>query len=337
MTTKAKTKKSSNVSAIFLATSFAAAALTSGCGSPSEESSELKIVGGTVVASGDLTAARTATVALSNEEMFAKGKSFCTSTLIGSNILLTAAHCVTDENGKISLEPILAVFELEVGKDVSLARRVRAIAVHKDYNSNIVGTKDPSVFAAHDVAVLALEGNAPEPYVPVQVIASNASYKFKQEVLLAGFGVTATRTVNTTGKLRAVKATIENEGNTGNILLLRGPKLNAKAIDYDEAGKPKIVQANGGACAGDSGGPAYIRNSDGKYKVVGATSYGSELRLSGRLDPTRYCVGENGFVDLRKYAAGISNASQVLNDKSAAASKMSLWRFTNVGTLASTN
>jgi len=322
---------------------FGSSILTS-CGpkSPTDatDDSNLNIVGGYVVSAGDITAARTATVALTNQDLFAKGKSFCTSTLIRPDVLLTAAHCVTDQDGKVSGDgdqPMLAVFELEVGKDVSLARRVRAIAVHKFYDSHIVGAKDPSVYASNDVALLALEGTAPSPYKPVDVVAETSLFKQRQEVLLAGYGVTATRTVNTTGKLRAVKATIHDDHNSGNVLLLRGPQLNARAIDYDESGKTKIVQANGGACAGDSGGPAFAKASDGSYKLVGATSYGSELRLAGRWDFTRYCVGENGYVDLRKYARGIASAAKGLTSTTSVTEKLQVFRFTNHETVAAVN
>jgi len=313
-------------------------AILGACGrSPSSndttEVSDLAIVGGSDVLASSTSIARTGTVALTNAELFAEGRSFCTATLIGANQLLTAAHCITDSSGVISTEPMYAVFDLVMGRNAQLARSITAIAVHRNYDTNVVGRVDPTLQAANDLAVIAFSGSVPAPWKPVPVVAADATYAPDQPVLLAGYGVTATRSVNTTGTLRSVRARIQRSRTPGNVLIIRGPNLNANAIDASSSGEAIVVPANGGACAGDSGGPAYA-SVNGAIVVAGATSYGSELRLESRPFGPRYCIGENGYVDLRAYAAGIASASRALGSISSAAESRALRRFvfTNAGT-----
>ena len=304
------------------------AGLTGACGAPQEQSSELAIVGGSEVAANSSSVVRTGTVALTNAELFANGKSFCTGTLIAQNLILTAAHCVTNPDGSISSERIFAAFDTVMGRDAANTRKVQSIAVHRDWNPRVIGNADPSEVPAHDIAVVAIEGSAPAPAKPVAVVPTTVSYSADHPVVLAGFGVTATRNVNTTGKLRAVRARIEKGATRGKVLIIRGPELALNAVSVNDFGQAVVVPANGGACAGDSGGPAYV-SIDGIAHVAGATSYGSELKLEGRSTGPRYCVGENGYVDLRAYAPGLAKAGEALSAAVAQQSVRSNFVFTN--------
>jgi secreted trypsin-like serine protease len=313
-----------------LTASLVFAGLSGACGVPHDDASDLSIVGGSEVTSSSASVARTGTVALTNADLFAEGKSFCTGTLVAPNLVITAAHCVTGPDGSISQEPMDIAFDTVMGRNASVTRKIRSIAVHSQWNPRIIGTVDPSAMPAHDIALVGFDGTAPAPWKPVPVVPSATTYGADHPVLLAGFGVTATRNVNTTGTLRAVRARIERSPTPGKILIIRGPELTVNAVSVNDFGQAVVVPANGGACAGDSGGPAYV-SINGTPHVAGATSYGSELKLEGRSSGPRYCVGENGYVDLRAYAPGIAKAADALTAAMTQQSARTKHRFTNSG------
>ena len=277
------------------------------CGSPNETPSDLKIVGGTLVSDSSKEPAHVSTVALTNADAYARGKSFCTSVLVDKDILLTAAHCVTEQDGSVTTDKMIAVFSTVVGTSKDDVRNVKKIVAHPDYQYKMLEQGiDPEENPMNDVAVLKLETAAPKTYTPVKLVASNEDYAKNQTIVLAGYGVTESRSIGNTGTLREVKATIENDNNKGEVLIVKGPELDSTAIVTNEDGTTIKKPANGGACAGDSGGPAYVKNSRGWF-VAGVTSYGEELPIVDGIRGARYCVGLEGYVDLRKYNSAIQD------------------------------
>lgn len=288
-------------SAITLVLSVGLSIALFSCGSASDIPSDLKIVGGTLVSDSSKDPARVSTVALTNDSGFARGKSFCTSVLIEKDILLTAAHCVTEENGSTTTAKMLAVFSTVVGTSKDDVRNVEKIVANPDYQYKLLEDGiDPEKNPMNDIAVIKLESEAPSTHTPVKLVSSSENYAEHQTIVLAGYGVTETRSIGNTGTLREVKATIENDHTKGNVLIVKGPELGSTAIVTNEDGTTVKQPANGGACAGDSGGPAYFKNGKGWF-VAGVTSYGEELPTVEGNRGVRYCVGLEGYVDLRKY------------------------------------
>lgn len=295
-----------------------------------EKSAEEKIVGGSAVSDGSTGPARRSAVALSLMKLIEKGRSFCSSTLVGDQLLLTAAHCVTNGDGSIADRDVYAVFSTEVGEDAP-RRHVTAVAVHRDYDPHVIGNVDPETRPMNDVALLFFEGTPPDEYRAMPLIDGSSLAK-GDEVLLAGFGVTSTRSENDTGSLRQVKATIKDLDNPGHVLILRGPDLDGVRAyqENPQTGDTELVRGTGGSCAGDSGGPAYVRDEDGHWSLVGVTSYGTELHVQGMDRHARYCVGDNGYVDVRHYVKALRNGARAVRE-SATGDHHSHWRFTDDG------
>lgn len=264
-----------------------------GCGEnpdSSKQKSKVQIVGGKAVASSVDDERMFSTVALttdhkstsqrSSKALFDAGKSFCTATIISDSALLTAAHCLADfdqqslnQNGKLILpnpKDFIASFGPEVGKSEQWIR-AKAVIPHPDWKPHLTLSSEPDS-APRDIGLVILERPIPEGYFPAKVADEGQMLAEKQPVHLLGFGVTWSRLNNNTGVLREVQLPLQ--------------RVNQKS-------ETLIVSSwLRGACAGDSGGPMYVRDQDQKWSVVGITSAGVEIFQT--------CIGlNNSFTDVR--------------------------------------
>lgn len=276
-----------------------ASALTScttfliGCaedGKPTDRNSKAQIVGGKVVAATVDDERIQSTVALTTDHqspssrsgrtLLDSGKSFCTATIISESALLTAAHCLADfdrdslqKNGKLILpnsRDFVASFGTHVNKR-EYTIRAKAVIPHPDWTPHLTLSADPER-APRDIGIVILEQPIPAGYAPVKVATEEADLPENQIVHLLGYGVTWSRRNNNTGVLREVQVPIK--------------KVNRKS-------ETLIVNSwFRGACAGDSGGPMYMRDNAGAWTIVGITSAGVEIFQT--------CIGLNNlFTDVR--------------------------------------
>lgn len=255
-----------------------------------DRKSEIKIVGGKVLQASVDDERMFSTVALTTDHkssgqrnskaMLDAGKSFCTATIISESALLTAAHCLADfdqqslnKNGRLIL-PDSRDFIASFGSQVSTSeQRIRAKAVipHPQWQPHLTLSSNPAD-APRDIGVVILERRIPDGYFPAKVANSELQLSAKQAVHLVGFGVTWSRLNNNTGVLREVEVP------------LKKVSLSSETLIVSSWLK--------GACAGDSGGPMYVRTADGSWSVVGVTSAGVEVFQS--------CIGlNNSFTDVR--------------------------------------
>ena len=117
---------------------------------------------------------------------------------------------------------------------------------------------------------------------PAKIAEMSFSVNESNPIHLAGYGVTLTRDNPDTGILRQVTTSIKSASST--------------------AQRITVGAFMAGACAGDSGGPAYIEDG-GEYKVIGATSTGAEI--------AGYCLGIlNNYTDIRYYTDWIDKVTQ---------------------------
>lgn len=291
-----------NRSALVGATTAALMAmLLTACGMQEDQhlptTSNLSIIGGTDVPATQQDARFWSTVALTTDfarssdqpSTLDQGHSFCTGTIVNARTIVTAAHCLQQFDAQTRRKlpdlilPQQTDFLIYFGTNVARTGtwiRAQKIIPHPDWDPNQTLTPNPTS-APHDIGVVILSADIPNSHRSVKIADSSIQLSNGQETFLAGYGVTRNRNQNDTGTLRQVTTPIS------------ASDANSKRFTVGEFFR--------GACAGDSGGPAYIK-VNGELQVAGATSTGAELAGN--------CLGlMNNYTDVRFYKNWIESVS----------------------------
>ena len=237
--------------------------------SQSQQASQNEITNGIRVPEASLESL--ATVAL----YIAKGKNaegvqlsnFCTGTLIRSDLILTAAHCISDFSKDLGIgenllaQNILVGFGRKVFTSIdadsrSKLRQVRTLIVHPKYVAGSV-TKVESA-SMYDIALIRLNEKAPATAKVASLAPNSFALERGQYIRLVGFGVTDGVTDQRTREMMEVDVQIQN------------PEFSPTQFTYS------VVNGKG-SCSGDSGGPAYYRRGSGELMLLGVTSWGDRL------------------------------------------------------------
>ena len=201
------------------------------------------IVGGEKVSNFDIDSKKVILLfALDDED----NTSICTSTAIAPNVLLTAAHCISEKHFVVYHSSI----SCESGFNIQQhAAAVRAAIKHKDWESN---TKSEGN-TANDVALIILENRIPSSY-RVLKIANPTAVDFNLGMIkFIGYGVIDYKS-----------------GGSG---ILRKTEIPVEKASADIANNlVRIDQSNGhGVCSGDSGGPSLVK-VNGQDQILGVNS-----------------------------------------------------------------
>lgn len=170
--------------------------------------------------------------------------SLCTGTLIGDYAVLTAKHCVYEDRGGPTWDPVppssLAVI---LGHDVTRAEGVVDTVGIWAVRSTPGNYTDADLESGNDIAVILL----PRPLegAPTPRAYATTSPNVGDPAMIVGFGVNDTRTEESGLKFRG-DTTIAGVGS-------------------------RLIETRGGSwtCQGDSGGPLLVAN-----RIVGVTSFG---------------------------------------------------------------
>jgi hypothetical protein len=203
----------------------------------------------------------------------------CTATAIGRDLLLTAAHCLQPGSdyklvaSAPGQPPVLkAVARIERHPQFELQRLLSHLAT-----ADVALVKLPEPLAAR-IAPARLGGEA-------QLAAVGDT------LVVAGYGVTVRGDGRTGGTVRAASLVVTGQP---------GP-LQIRLFDPLTKG----LTAGLGACAGDSGAPAFRAVGD-DIKIIGVVSWSTGPTL------TAGCGGLTGITPLARYRAWILDAARKL-------------------------
>jgi len=182
------------------------------------------------------------TVALVKEN----GKVFCTGSLIGSNLIATAKHCLVDKE--------LGDFNVYFGNDTNkpikkLFREVTAFKVRYPLDWSMM-------FPSFDVGWVEFEGTLPKGFKSLPILSTSDFLPIGQEIHQVGFG-------NNSPKRGVIEAGVKLQGITRLQSYINNPRFFHILVFKGDEGQ--------GSCHGDSGGPAYAMIEDQWY-IVGVTN-----------------------------------------------------------------
>jgi secreted trypsin-like serine protease len=203
----------------------------------------------------------------------------CTATAIARDLLLTAAHCV--QPGADYKLVASAPGQAPVLKDIARIERDPQFDLKRLF----------AHLATADVALLKLAEPLPARIPPVRIGGDAETVAVGDPLVVAGYGVTLRGDGRTGGTVRA--ATLTVTGQPGS--------LQIRLFDPATQGLTPGL----GACAGDSGAPAF-RDANGSLTIVGVVSWSTGPKLSAG------CGGLTGITPLVRYRAWIIDTARML-------------------------
>ena len=237
---------------------------------------EIEIVGGTTVTAGAQEAETTVA--------FLSGGGLCTASIIAKDLAVTAAHCVLDESGNpVAASDMALIFATKISK---LSARTEVLGA--EFNPKFLEPNDSGVDMG-DIAIIRFSGGLPPGYAVASLLPASAALTDGESVELAGYGVTEMVKQSGAGTLRKVNVPIKDAGFGQTEVLLD-----------QTAGK--------GACHGDSGGPAFVRNSKGLF-LWGITNRGNPDSAPDD------CVHFSVYTKINSYKSFLTQASTTLRSQ----------------------
>lgn len=227
-----------------------------------------KIIGGSAVPDGKY--AFVAALLDTNRGSTAFQQQFCGGTLIDSDSVLTAAHCMPGFAPGITRQAMrVTVGRTVLDSNQGQKRRVSQIFIHPRYN--------PVLSDAYDSAVLEL--NNPVPGIaPIRL--ATASQDFLEtpgrSATVAGWGNTIAQPVGGGGgssfpnRMREAQVPIVSDENA----------KSAYGSSYVKGLMVAAGRQGKDTCQGDSGGPLFAR-PNGRYTQIGITSFGNGCGAKG--------------------------------------------------------
>ncbi len=253
------------------------------------------IIGGQLVSSSDSIASSTVQIFTfqvgknKDGQDVVTGLGSCTGSIIDQDIILSAAHCTTNNPSLIFI-----YFSNDIPKDFS--------AFFKDMKNQpnlrrvtgaMVGNNWKNAYQKNynwdDISLLKFSGGLPDGFKVARLVPNNFRVNSGDTVTIAGYGLTdGVNKVQSTG-LRKVSLQIENVNYSADEIMLDTTHGRS-------------------SCHGDSGGPAFVSNQSENY-IFGLTS-----RADYKTDPRGECIGLTIYTNVQHFLGWIQSGIQTLHD-----------------------
>lgn len=240
------------------------------------------IVGGNILSSGNELSSSTVMVINLN---YKDDVSICTGTLIDTDKVLTAAHCISPYGGKSAIAFTNNLDCASQATQRTLRPVINSVA-HEEYSYLRKSLNN----ASYDLAILKFKGPLPDGYKVRPLPAADFAPAPTDTLVTSGYGVTSEENEDS-GVLRF--------STSPGTKLLKNFYLNLlkKVVSIENTWV--LEQYENGVCSGDSGGPLYADTKDGLI-LMGVTSTGVDNRAHREVD-VKSCHGVALFTDLRPH------------------------------------
>jgi secreted trypsin-like serine protease len=193
----------------------------------------------------------------------------CGASVINSNWLLTAAHCVEGQS-RSSLRIVLGDHDFTLTENSEATYSIDKIIMHAKYND----AREPGVFP-HDIALIKVTGSIAmsSKTSAIQLAEEGMDFYGNRNCKISGWGLVDSGRTGTTDTdiLQEIQADIKSQQECRN-------SWDSSSITD---GHICVNDGNNGACNGDSGGPLSCE-VNGQMYLAGVTSWGySGCRTAG--------------------------------------------------------
>lgn len=215
---------------------------------------------------------------------------FCGASLISSNWVVTAAHCLVDDFGNQSvsasgIQVLVGAHDLSTGEGERI--NVKRIIIHPQYESETYN---------NDIALLELERSTSAETLPLYDGSSNLS---GYNAIAIGWGNTSGVSGQTDYPEKLQQVTLPVVTNTQCNSVYGGTITDSMmCAGFLVGGKD--------TCQGDSGGPLVI-NRNSRWELAGVTSWGEGCAAPGYYGVYSRISALKSFVDYYIYSASNSD------------------------------
>lgn len=220
-----------------------------------------------------------------------RSRFLCSGTIIASDIVLTAAHCIPGKAQELQIIFSTDVDRILKSKDQNILTKFMLPAIETKIFPKWNPRDEDTVVDTGDMALIRFKGELPSGYKAATFLNETESLKIGQIVTVAGFGVSdvdmeeinprqyskldqaieSGEVICSAGKRDNYGICFELERSGDGVL-----RVAHAPVSFIHESEIRLNEKKAGTCNGDSGGPAFIEYN-GEYLLLGVTSRGSEL------------------------------------------------------------